>query len=314
MNNLNNRKRGLPKGYCSKDYIHVFSDQGKPVFFDQNMGNLIMRPIFDVPDTYDAMSCYPFFCSTNWSGLCSDINSLSGDLVSVSLVTDPFGDFRIAELRKIFANRLFLFKNHFIVDFKKNWKASIGKHHNRNIRKALSEVDVEFCTNPSNFLDDWCQLYRNLIYRHNIKGITAFSDHSFRKLLHVPGIEAFRATLNGKTIGMTLWMVQSDIGYYHLGAYNNMGYKKRASFAIFDVALNHYAEKGLNFLGLGAGAGIQGNSSDGLSRFKDGWANAKRPVYFCGKIFNKEKYFQLTEIHGATGSSYFPAYRTGEFC
>jgi hypothetical protein len=51
----------------------------------------------------------------------------------------------------------------------------------------------------------------------------------------------------------------------------------------------------------------------GLTRFKRGWATGTRPVYFCGRIFQRERYEQLARQGGAPVSGYFPAYRHGEF-
>jgi hypothetical protein len=229
------------------------------------------------------------------------------------LVTDPFGNFHINNLRSFFTDKFSVFKSHFIVNFSKNWKSSIKKHHLRNIKKAVKAIETELCLDASMFLSDWCRLYRYLSHRHNITGLTSFSDRLFKKLFIVPGIEVFRATLNGETIGMLIFIIQNDIAYYHLGAYSESGYQQRASYALFDHAANHYAEKGFRYMGLGAGPGMKKNQTDGLSRFKAGWANERRPVYLCGKILDKKQYLYLTKLSGTSHSGYFPAYRTGEF-
>ena len=62
-----------------------------------------------------------------------------------------------------------------------------------------------------------------------------------------------------------------------------------------------------------AGAGVEANSTDGLSRFKKGWSTGTRTVYFCGRIFNHTKYSEIVRAKGISVSNYFPAYRRGEF-
>jgi lipid II:glycine glycyltransferase (peptidoglycan interpeptide bridge formation enzyme) len=124
---------------------------------------------------------------------------------------------------------------------------------------------------------------------------------------------AFRATTEKKTIGMLLWVVQNSIGYYHLGAYSPEGYEQKASFALFWTLLEYFRNAGLDWLSLGAGAGIREDENDGLSRFKRGWATGTQMTYFCGRIFDTIKYHECGLAHKTTGTGYFPAYRAGEF-
>ena len=235
------------------------------------------------------------------------------DLVCLSLVTDPFGNYMPTTLQECFTDVFFPFKEHFIVDLKLPIGNSISKHHRRNAKNALKVLDVERCADPAQYVNEWADLYSVLVERHGIKGLTAFSKCSFAKQLSVPGLMLFRAMHQGLTVGMTLWYVQQDKGYYHLGAYSALGYELRASFALFWVAIEHLAASGLRWLSLGAGAGVKGDSAEGLTRFKSGWSTQTRPVYFCGKVFDPNKYQEIRLAKGALVDSYFPAYRSGEF-
>jgi hypothetical protein len=142
--------------------------------------------------------------------------------------------------------------------------------------------------------------------------MTAFSDSSLRQQLRVPGLELFKATVNEQTVGMTLWITQADIGYYHLGAFNEAGYRERASFSLFWTALEYFAQKRLHWLSLGAGAGLRAAAS-GLTRFKQGWSTGVRMTYLCGRILNLNAYTELTTRRGASPDGYFPSYRRNEF-
>ena len=124
----------------------------------------------------------------------------------------------------------------------------------------------------------------------------------------------FRATSQGSSIGMLLWYVMGDIAYYHLGAYSDLGYDLRASFALFSFAIDYFADIGLRWLNLGAGAGTRGAADDGLSRFKKGWSNSERTSYFCGRVFDQAKYREISlRRAGLPEAAYFPLYRYGEF-
>jgi hypothetical protein len=112
---------------------------------------------------------------------------------------------------------------------------------------------------------------------------------------------------------MLLWYVQHEVGYYHLGAYNQRGYALQASFGLFWRAIDYFATKGLRWLNLGAGAGTETPTDSGLSKFKRGWATGTRTAYFCGRIFDPVTYREITEAGGCTATDYFPAYRQGEF-
>jgi len=152
-----------------------------------------------------------------------------------------------------------------------------------------------------------------LILRHQISGIRAFSRNSFAKQLAAPGLVCFRAVRDQETVGMILWYVQNGIAYYHLGAYTDESYQLRASFALFRKALDHFAESGLKYANLGAGAGLGGATDDGLSRFKRGWSTGVRTAYLCGRIFDRREYDRLVRARAVGTTNYFPAYRKGEF-
>jgi len=259
------------------------------------------------------MGCYPLFVCQNWSQLREDLNTIGKDLVSLSLVTDPFGEYDAGYLRASFPDVAVIFKEHFVTDLSRQRESFVNSHHRRNARRALKDMSVEKCANPADFLSDWIALYSTLITRHDIKGMLAFSPECFARQFQVPGMVAFRAVKDSQTIGMVLWYQQEDRVYYHLGAYSPTGYDLRASFALFSYSMEYFAEQGIDWLSLGAGAGSDSGSNSGLTRFKQGWATETRPVYFCGRILNRERYQEIIQAQHVPATSYFPAYRYGEF-
>lgn len=259
------------------------------------------------------MGCYPLFMCEDWSKLNADLAQVGKDLVCLSLVTDPFGEGDIEKLLQWFPDLVKPFKQHFVIDLSRAPETFVDSHHRRNTRKAFSKLAVEKCADPPDVLDDWVDLYRTLIKRHGITGIAAFSRESFAKQLAVPGIVAFRAVHDRSTVGMLLWYEQGKRAYYHLGAYSALGYELRASFALFDYSIKYFAQRELEWLSLGSGAGLGANEESGLGRFKQGWSTGVRTVYFCGRIFDADRYAEILRAQNLVASDYFPAYRQGEF-
>lgn len=298
-------------GYASTAYAHAVAGAGEPLLLPRSQGWLVQRPIRD-SGWRDASGPYPLFSCANWDALGEDLEALAGGLVSVVLVADPFGDYAPDSLRRGFPDVMRPFKDHYVVDLSRDPTDFVAENHRRNARKALQAVTVTPCQPAEQWAAKWIALYRSLINRHHINGPAAFSDQSLAAQLRVPGLVAWRAEADGETVGMALWYVQGQVGYYHLAAYSDEGYRLRASFAIFWRALEYFAAGGLRWLNLGAGAGLQA-TEDGLTRFKRGWSTGTRTVYLCGRILDRAAYDTLVRAHTAGPTAFFPAYRLGEF-
>ncbi len=284
-------------------YAESLSEIGAPRLLPRCGGWILERQIPHSPHL-DAMGCYPLFACPDWNRLHDDLESLENSLVSVALVTDPFGDYDPDYLRECFPDVAKPFKEHFVVDLSRAPTTFVHSHHQRNVRKALREIDS---------LEEWTTLYASLVDKHKITGMAAFSRESFGKQLLVPGIVVIGAVHNNATVGMLLWYRQGNRAYYHLGAYNSRGYELGASFALFDYSIRYFAEHGFAWLNLGSGAGVATGGEQGLNRFKQGWSTGIRSAYFCGRILDRERYRQICETTGLQPTRYFPAYRVGEF-
>jgi Acetyltransferase (GNAT) domain len=300
------------EGYLNEAYAASLAEFGTPMSLPRSGGWLLRRQI-PGSSCHDASGCYPLFACSDWRQLATDLGELGDDLVSVSVVTDPFGDYDMPLLRECFPHLTKSFKRHMAIDLGKRPETFVSRHHQRYARKALRQLHVERCAEPVALLDEWTELYSVLVKRHGITGIAGFSRLSFSRQLAVPGIVVLRATYGERTIGMLLWYVQGDVAHYHLGAHSELGYELRASFALFWLAIEVFAGAGLRWMNLGAGPGVTAGESDGLTRFKRGWSNASRQTYLCGRIFDQRAYRSITRAAGNTAPGYFPAYRTGEF-
>jgi hypothetical protein len=309
---LESDKTSGPTGYAAAEYAESLMEFGTPRLLPRS-GGWVLERLVPGSSYRDATGCYPMFSCRDWPQLNADLAEIGSDLVSLSLVTDPFGDYDLARLNQSFPDLVVPFKQHFVTDLDRDPETFLNSHHRRNVRKALRNVRVESCETPSAFLDDWCRLYRNLIDRHEVSGLSAFSRLAFEKQLKVPGIEAVRAVEGGVTVGMLLWYIERKVAYYHLGAYSERGYDLNASFALFRYSIDYFATRKLAWLNLGGHAGVGANEESGLGRFKRGWSTDTRTAYLCGRIFDRERYEQMTRAGNAGPTKYFPAYRAGEF-
>lgn len=297
-------------GYRHPVYAESLAEFGRPRHLPASGGWILDRPI-GVSDWHDAIGCYPLFCCMNWHGLNADIDMLGSEFVTLSLVSDPFGDFDLVQLRRCFEDQMVPFKAHFVADLRRSIRQIVSDHHRYYARRALASVVVERYENPVLLLDEWTALYSALIERHRLRGIKAFSRCSFTRQLSVPGLVLLRATYEGETVAAHLWYRQDDVAYSHLAATNRRGYELMAPYALHWFAIESFAGEA-RWLNFGAGSGISSDAGDGLTRFKKGWATDVRIAYFCGKIFDQQKYAHLLDERGAHGTAYFPAYRDGE--
>lgn len=295
-------------GYAHAEYARSLAEFGNPRELPRCGGWILERQIPGFPYR-DAMGCYPLFSCQDWSKLHADLEGLRNELVTLTLVADPFGAFDLAYLQRYF-DMVLSFKRHFVTDLRHPQNDIVSKYHRKYARKALRSIDVEESQEPTQFIDEWVALYNTLIDRHSIKGIRAFSRMAFTRQLNIPGMVMFRALFQGTTVGAHLWYVQGEVAYSHLSAYSHLGYDLQASYALQWSSIRYFADK---VRWLNQGGGVDRDGTDGLSKFKRGWSTGTRSVYLCGCIFDHERYTEIVKAKGITSTNYFPAYRESEF-
>lgn len=292
------------QGYGSKQYCQTLSAYGDSLYLPNSQGYLLKRPVPDQP-YFDAINPYPLYTCHHWDRLYKDLKEQEAELVSISLVTDPFGHFQLQQLKSFFRDKFLLFKQHFIIDLKQHPEQFISSHHRRNARKGLKQCQIEKIDQPLHYLEDWQKCLNILIKKHDLQGLNAYHNVCFKTLFEMPEVLIFRAFNATENLGFLIWVCQGNKAYYHLAAYYPSGYEQFASFALFKTSIEYFKVHGFEYLNLGAGAGLN-NEESGLTRFKKGWSTDTKPVYFCGKICNPERYWQLSQ---QKKSDYFPVYR-----
>jgi hypothetical protein len=298
-------------GYNHPDYALSLAQYGTPLELPRCGGWLLERQIPGFPYR-DAMGCYPLFCCEDWSRLEEDLDEIGSDLVSLSLVTDPFGAYDLPYLHHCFKDLVLPFKKHFIVDLRRPINEIVSKNRRKKVRRSNKEISIEICQRPIEHLDVWMELYSRLTKKHNITGMRAFSREAFTKQLCIPGMVMFRALHKGMTVGATLWYLQGEVGYGHLAAFDQIGYELQSSYALDWFSLEYFSDK-VRWLDFGGSAGLKQNTGDGLDMYKKGWSSETRISYFCGKILNEELYKGIVREQKIATTDYFPAYRSGEF-
>lgn len=292
-------------GYLHPHYAESHRDHGTPLRLPNAGAWIITRPTPGHP-YHDAMGCYPLFCCRDWSALEHDLAALDG-LVSLAVVTDPFGDYDDSLLRRCFPDRAMPFKEHYVID---TARLAISRHHRRYVRKA-SDVAIEAHDQPLWLLDEWVALHANLKARYAIRGIAGFSPGAFALQFQVPGMVYFRATHHGEPVAGMMAFQQGDAVQLHVWAIGPKGYELHAPYALIAGAIEHFRGQArwLNLMGL---PGREDQGHEGIRRFKEGWTPETRTAWLCGRILNPSHYKAITEDTKTTAATYFPAYREGE--
>jgi hypothetical protein len=296
-------------GYLHPQYLESLSEWGTPRELTGCGGWILERPIPTSADR-DAMGCYPLFLCRDWPMLASDLQNLGDALVSLALVTDPFGEYQRTDLERTF-DVVIPFKEHYVVDLHRPINEIVSRHHRYYVRKVAQNVQVDICEEPIRYIDEWVDLYAALAQRHNVTGIRAFSKAAFLKQLSIPGLVMFRAIHHNTMVGAALCFLQDDTAYGHLMGISETGHELGVSYALYWSHLSYLSGK-VDWLDWGGTSGLQNSGTDGLSQFKRGWSTGTRTAYFCGKILNQKRYTALMEARELPPTDYFPAYRSGE--
>lgn len=297
-------------GYAHPNYALSLQEFGEPRELPRCGGWILVRPIPGTPYK-DAMGCYPLFACRDWTKLHEDLEYVGSDLVSLVLVTDTFSGITPASLEQCF-DLVRPFKTHYIIDLSHPLESFVDKKHRYYARKSLKQLEVEVSLAPVYYLDEWLKLYKNLIRRHNISGISAFSSKSFEIQLQIPGMIIATGRFEDQVIGANLIIIKDGVAYWHLAAFSPDGYKIGASYGIFWNSLEYLRDNGVRFYDIGGGAGTTDDAEDGLAKFKADWSNDERRVYLCCRIFDRKKYESICQQKQIKDVNYFPAYRAGE--
>jgi hypothetical protein len=297
-------------GYSHPLYVASLEEFGIPRYLTGCQGWILEREIPGSPDR-DGMGIYPLFFCENWDLLMDDFEELKNELVSISLVIGPFSKFPYEKYSQYF-EILRPYKDHYILDLSLPLNETVSKGHRRSARRALKNLEVENVVPTESGLDAWTPLYEELVKRHQIKGIRAFSRQSFEKQMSIPGTIYFQVTHQGCVVGGNIYYLGNEVAYAHLSAFSEEGYRLGAPYAVKWFALQ-YLSQVVRWVNFGGSTGSNPDHPTGLDYFKMGWSSQTGKSYFCGKILKEQKYKELILQKQAGETNWFPAYRLGEF-
>src|SRR5450759_1275746 len=130
-------------GYLHPLYAESLSEFGRLRFMPGSGGWILERAIPGY-EACDAMGCYPIFVCRDWGQLSDDLAGVGNDLVSLAIVTDPFGNYTLADLQACFTT-VVPFKGHHVIDLSQSGHAQVSKHHRYYAKKSLERVSEETC-------------------------------------------------------------------------------------------------------------------------------------------------------------------------
>lgn len=295
--------------YASQAYARSLAADADTIALSRAGGYLIARKV--EPGVRDLSSAYPMLSCRHWNSLRADIDAISKDFVSVTIVTDPFAGVVQKELSAAF-DVVRPLHQHFVIDLDLWASERISRHHRRKLRTYRESTDCRIEIGPpdENFLEHWLRLYQALIDRKGITDVRAFSRSIFSQQMQVPGAVIASAWGGSELLGADWYFRDGAYVYAHLSAYSEAGYQRAISYPLMQTAIEHFRPLS-SCLTLG---GVPtGQEQGGLAFFKAGWASRTLPNYICGLVLIEEEFRRLNGGISPTVGGYFPYYRRKEF-
>lgn len=178
-----------------------------------------------------------------------------------------------------------------IVDFKKS--TFFSNRFKRSLKK--SDHNLQFF-----ILQDKEFIVKNfpIIYKQGMQQIQAnefyFFDKSiFEDLIDSSDVYQAYCLFNGEICSSALFLKSKNIVEYFLGATNDVGRAKKASFLLFAESINFFRSLGVDFLYFGGGSTT--DKEDSLLEFKKGFSNEFLDYKIGGLVFDNEKYLKLKQ-------------------
>jgi hypothetical protein len=293
--------------YATLEYAATCVHTGTPLALPRAGASLLVRPVAAGSSERDACAPYPLLACRDWAGLPADLDALSG-LVSVTAVIDPLAIVDDDVLRRCFPDVLRRYKAHHCahIDAASPLRHVRSSHRRKaDAARAALHVEIHEPPVPADVADAWCDLYRGLGARHTLSEPSRFAPASLVAQLGLLGSFIVVAREGTDVVAAAVWFVGGTRAHYHLGASSPRGYEHSASFGVFAVAIEHLAGLGVELIDFGGAA--DGSATDGLGRFKRGWADHHRDAYVAGRVIDRDAFDALGGDHHRSG--FFPPYR-----
>jgi transposase-like protein len=193
---------------------------------------------------------------------------------SVSLITDPMWSPGQNLLEAAFGSCR-PFNENYLID-RGLGRVRVQKRHRNMINdaKRLCHIDR---LHLAPMLERWWNLYQS--NQQMRAPVHSTPPKYFEMLAGLEGVDVIAAHYENEIVTMNIWLRFNDILYYIDGASNQKGLAISAPYATFAYVIEHYAN--CRYIFLGGSADFRGPRSDGLARFKRGFANVSVRDYLC---------------------------------
>jgi hypothetical protein len=190
-------------------------------------------------------------------------------------------------------------------------RRSYSENHRRNL-SALSKLQYTTRVNQWQHLPDFMEAYRQTMNRRNAHPYYYFPETYFQMLRNLLGENLMLISVydaEGKWTAGGLFTRFGDVMQYHLGATRDEYLSHSPSKLMLDRAIVEGKQNGSQILHLGGGLG--GSTTDGLFRFKKGFALKYHPYTSLRFIHLPSVYEKLRAAlgKGYNRNTYFPEYR-----
>jgi len=202
------------------------------------------------------------------------------------------------------------FKDHHVFDLSVPIEQVVSSKRRRLAKKAWDELELEFSEEPSRHLDEWCDLFDEFAARLGLKGIKALSRSAFEEQFGIPGVTMTLARHAGRLVAARVQCYDRDVVHAYLAAASPESYRLNAAAALYYAEIEIFRERA-KWINWGGDAGARPGHTR-LSSFKRGWSTGTRPAYFYGRVTDRQRYVALSAAVDSD-TSFFPAYRSGEF-
>ena len=193
---------------------------------------------------------------------------------SVSLITDPMWSPGQNLLEAAFGSCR-PFNENYMID-RGAGRIRFQKRHRKMINSSRKLCTVAQAP-LAPLLERWWNLYES--NRQMRAAAHSTPPKYFEMLAGLEGVDVIAAHHENEIVTMNIWLRFNDILYYIDGASNQRGIAISAPYATFAYVIEHYAD--CRYIFLGGSADFRGPRSDGLARFKRGFANVALRDYLC---------------------------------
>ena len=190
-----------------------------------------------------------------------------------------------------------------------NIEKNINKGHRYNIKKTLrSNCNIEIFEKPcKEEIEEFITLYYATMKRNKAAPKYYFTNKFIKDHFNLLNTVLIRAKKNEETISSSIFLLGNKFLHYHLSGRTDNNKGLFPTDLIIWEAIKWGKNKNLQHLNLGGGI----NQNDTLFKYKKGFSNTVKKNYIGSKIFNLEKYNEISIMKKCESNknTFFPAYR-----